>query len=70
VCHIDRSALNTYLPLATRAATYSSVIASVGVVLSGAQELATASGPRGPKVGVFALWSAEFRIYHRDLRTE
>jgi len=35
--------------------TYSSVIASVGVALSAAQELATASGPHGPKAGVFAL---------------
>jgi len=66
--NIDRSALSTYLP--TPAATYSSAIASAGVVLSAAQELATAPGPRGPKAGVFALWSAGFRIYHRDLCTE
>ncbi|KAI0305038.1 hypothetical protein BC826DRAFT_1089142 [Russula brevipes] len=35
--------------------TYSSVIASVGVALSAAQELATASRPHGAKTGVFAL---------------
>ncbi|KAI0005557.1 Arginase/deacetylase [Russula compacta] len=35
--------------------TYSSVIASVGVALSAAQELATTSGPHGLETGVFAL---------------
>lgn len=35
--------------------TYLSVIASVGVALSAARELATISGPYGPKIGVFAL---------------
>ncbi|KAI9513087.1 Arginase/deacetylase [Russula earlei] len=35
--------------------TYSSAIASVGVALSAARELAAASGPHGPQTGVFAL---------------
>jgi hypothetical protein len=70
VCHIGRSVLNTYLLEHTLAATYSSVIASVGVALSAAQELATASGPHGPKAGVFALWSVEFRISYCESRTE
>lgn len=35
--------------------TYYSVIASVGVALSAARELAIISGPYGPKIGVFAL---------------
>lgn len=39
--------------------TYSSVIASVGVALLAARELATISGPHKPKIGVFALWLAQ-----------
>ena len=42
--------------------TYSSVIASVGVALSAARELAIISSPCGPKIGVFALWLA--RVSH------
>jgi hypothetical protein len=37
-------------------------MASVGVALSAARELAAASDPHGPKTGVFALWSAECHI--------
>ena len=49
--------------------TYSSVIASAGVALSAARQLATTLGPYGPKIGMFALWSAKFSdCFHHSLR--